>query len=262
MRRYLKLIWLFVTVNIQDNAAYRTDLFVHILMTFLHFGAEMIGLWTIFSNTPSLGGWSAFEFLALLGVFRMMSGLIGLFIAPNMRRLMEDIRDGKLDYVVIKPIHSQFFVSFRRVIVWRLSDVVMGMILVLFACYQLSATLSFVAVGSFILMLASGTVIIYSFWLCLGTLAFWFTRISNIEMIFWNVFEAGRYPVDIYRPWIRTGLTYIIPLAFITTIPAGALVGKTEPGNLVIALVVATGALYLSSQFWRLGLRHYSGASA
>ena len=81
-------------------------------------------------------------------------------------------------------------------------------------------------------------------------------------MVFWNIFEAGRYPVDIYRRPIRLGLTYIIPLAFITTFPAAALVGKSSPTNVAAALVVAALSLVGTSAFWRYGLRHYTGASA
>jgi ABC-2 type transport system permease protein len=76
------------------------------------------------------------------------------------------------------------------------------------------------------------------------------------------VFEAGRYPVDIYRPTIRWGLTYIVPLAFLTTYPAGALIGRVEPGNVGAAFLLAGLALTGATLFWRYGIRHYSGASA
>jgi len=114
----------------------------------------------------------------------------------------------------------------------------------------------------FVAMLTAGIMIIYSFWLMLATMAFWFTRINNIEMVFWNVFEAGRYPVDIYRPWVRWGLTYVIPLAFLTTFPAGALVGKTGSSGIVAALALGTLSWVIASAFWRFGLSRYSGASA
>jgi ABC-2 type transport system permease protein len=262
MFRYLKLIVLFTRVSVQDSAAYRADFFAHVLLTLANFGAELIGLWTIFSNTRSLNGWGIFEMVALLGVFRTMSGFIGLTIAPNMRLIMDDIREGKLDFVILKPVNSQFFVSFRRVVIWRLADITLGLALVTIACVKLSSLLTTARVAMFIALLATGAVIIYSFWLVLATLAFWLVRVNNMEMVFWNVFEAGRYPVDIYRPMVRRGLTYIVPLAFITTFPAGALVGRTEFSGLALALFFAAGSLAVASAFWRYGLRHYSGASA
>jgi len=101
-----------------------------------------VGLWTIFANTRSLNGWNVFQMIALLGVFRSMTGIIGMAIAPNMRLIMDDIRDGKLDYVILKPLDAQFYVSFRRVVIWRLADIALGMLLVVIACVKLSASLT------------------------------------------------------------------------------------------------------------------------
>ena len=262
MLRHLRLIWLFARISVQDDAAYRIDFLAHVVVTLLHFGAELVGLWTIFSNTPSLAGWGPFEMLALLGVFRIMTGLIALTIAPNMRLIMEEIRDGKLDYILLKPINSQFYVSFRRIVVWRLADLVLGVILIAVAIVKLGASFSPMVVLTFLVLLAAGATIIYSFWLILATLAFWLTRVTNMEMVFWNVFEAGRYPVDIYRPWVRWGLTFIVPLAFLTTFPAGALVGKTPALGVAASVLVACTALIAASGFWRFGVSRYSGASA
>jgi len=262
MLRYLRLIWLFTRVSVQDSAAYRADFLAHILVTFLNFGAELLGIWTIFHNTVSLNGWGVFEMLALLGVFRSMTGFIGMIIAPNMRLIMEDVREGKLDFILMKPLNSQFYVSFRRVVIWRLTDIALGMALVVLACTKLSTTIGPGTVVMFVIMLAAGAVIIYSFWLVLATLAFWLTRVNNMEMVFWNVFEAGRYPVEIYPTSIRIGLTYFVPLAFITTFPAGALVGKAQISGVGLAVFFALASLAIASAFWRYGLRHYSGASA
>jgi ABC-2 type transport system permease protein len=256
------LLCTFARVSVQNDVAYRVDFAAHVVMALLQLCAELIGIWTIFSNTRSLAGWNALETLVLLGVFRIMVGVITLVIAPNMRSIMSEVRDGALDFVLMKPIHTQFYVSARQIVLSRLMDVLLGIGLVVFACRRLAADVPIETVLSFALMLLAGVTLIYSFWLVLATCAFWFTRLSNIEMVFWNLFEAGRYPVHIYRPWVRWGLTYLVPLAFLTTIPAGALVGKTTLENLTAALGLAVAALVGSSWFWRFGLRKYSGASA
>ncbi len=262
MWRYFRLLGLFARVSIQDDAAYRADFYAHALMSLLHLGAEVIGLWTIFANTRSLAGWTVFEVVTLVGVFRVMSGMVGLLIAPNMRNMMEDIRHGGLDFALIKPVNSQFYVSTRRIVFWRLTDVAIGVLMVGVGCAKLHSQLSWLSLAYFVVMLAAGVTIIYSFWLILATCAFWFTRISNIEMVFWNVFEAGRYPVTIYPRWIRLCLTYVFPLAFLTTFPASSLVGKSDASELGIAVSVSAISLTTASIFWRFGLRHYSGASA
>jgi ABC-2 type transport system permease protein len=262
MLRHLRLIALFLRLSLQNDAAYRLDFFLRVGVALLQFGGELLALWTIFSNTRSLAGWSAPEVVVLLGVFRVMDGLIGMCIAPNMRRIMHEIRDGTLDFVLLRPLDSQFYASFRTFIVWRITDLVLGVVLTAAGAWYASPRLSPDRLLLFMVMLAAGATIVYSFWLILATTVFWFTRISNIEMVFWNAFEAGRYPIDIYHPVVRWMLTFVLPLAFLTTFPAGVLTGKTGWAGLAAALLVAPLMLAAASWFWRFGLRHYSGASA
>lgn len=262
MLRYLRLLALFARLSIQNEAAYRFDFFLRLIGVFVEFGGELLALWTIFSNTSALAGWNVYQVVVLLGVFRVMTGLIAMTVAPNMRKIMEDIRQGTLDFVLTKPIDSQFYVSCRQIVFWRLIDVVLGLTMAAVGAWQLGGALSVSAVLLFILTLACGAVVIYSFWLVLATGVFWFTRIDNIEMVFWNVFEAGRYPIDIYRPWVRRALTYVLPLAFLVTFPAETLAGRLSGWNVLAAVVAAPIALAGATLFWRYGLRHYSGASA
>lgn len=262
MMRYLRLLGLFIRVSVQDDVAYRVDFVAHVLVAVISMGAELVGLWTIFSNTTAVGGWNAYQMLTILGVFRFMYGFIGLAISPNMRRIMEEIRDGRLDFVVLTPINTQFYATTRKLVIWRVTDLVLGIILVAAGCSRLTNTLSPQSLCAFVVLLAAGAVTIYSCWLILATCAFWFTRLNNIEMVFWNVFEAGRYPVDIYPTPVRIFVTYLVPLAFIITFPAAALVGKAHLTHVFLAVAVAAGTLVASSAFWRYGLRHYSGASA
>lgn len=260
--RYAGLVSLFLRLSVQNSAVYRLDFFSHIVLALGQAGAELVGLWIIFSNTDSLAGWNAYELLALLGVFRIILGVITLIVSPNMRAMMEDIRTGKFDYVVLKPVSSQFYVSVRRIVLWRLADLTVGLAMITVAVARLRLELVPARLVGFLIMLACGAVVVYCIWLALATTAFWFTRIGNIEMVFWNLFEAGRYPVDIFRPWIRWGLTYLIPLAMLTTLPAATLVGKTAPTHIAGAVAFATVMFLLASWFWRVGLKRYTGASA
>lgn len=267
MVRALRLLSLYIRVSVQNLAAYRFDLVVRTIMSFVHISAELVGIWTIFHNTTNIRGWTAWHFLVLAGVYRMVAGGIRMFIVPNVRKLMEDIRNGTLDFVLLKPVNAQFLVSIREFVVWRLTDVLLGLAVSLYGCWRLTHTIPFQTVGLFFVMMIAACIILYSLWLCLGTLCFWFVRIDNIEMVFWNVFEAGRYPTVIYPYWVRGMLTYVIPLAFITTIPAGTLIGDDQSlvlGKLapLYAFGVAAVSFLGATWFFNFGIRRYSGASA
>ncbi|MBI5864598.1 MAG: ABC-2 family transporter protein [Planctomycetes bacterium] len=262
MKRILRLLRLFCSVSLQNEAAYRLDFLIKLVGAVINLGGELLTLWAIFSNTRSLAGWGPYEVIVLLGVFRIMVGVVGAVIGPNMRAMMEDIRSGKLDHVLVKPISAQFYVSFRNWAFFRAFDAVAGLLLVIVGGVMLSARVSLASLALFVLMLAAGAVIIYSFWLILATTTFWFTRLANIEMVFWNVFHAGRYPLDVYNPWMRWLLTFILPLAFLTTFPAEALLGRAGGATLLASALVAPLMLIVATLFWRYGVSRYSGASA
>jgi ABC-2 type transport system permease protein len=110
--------------------------------------------------------------------------------------------------------------------------------------------------------LLCGAVMIYCFWLMLTTVAFWVVRMEEMVNLFEGVYAAGRWPVGVYPDWLRTGLTFLIPVAFAVTVPAEALTNRLTPETLVGAVVFSIVMAVLARLFWLRGLKSYSGASA
>jgi ABC-2 type transport system permease protein len=77
-----------------------------------------------------------------------------------------------------------------------------------------------------------------------------------------GLLETGRFPINFYRGWVRAVLTAIIPVAFMTTFPAQALLGRLERWLAVVAVGLAVLLFVLASAFWRFALRYYTGASS
>ena len=241
---------------------YRADFFTRIVASLLGLLTTIGGLSIAFSYTSHIKGWSFAQVTVLVGVYYLMDGVIEMFIAPNMREIMVKVRDGTLDFVLLKPVSAQFMATFRTLNVWRIANVMVGLGITVYAISNLSLRVGINEAAGFAITLAAGAAIVYSFWLCLVTLTFWFVKLENIEQIIWQAFESGRYPIQIYPPWLRVTLTYGIPVAFIITVPAQALAGRTGLGLAGISVMVGVVAVIISSAFWRFGLKHYTGASA
>jgi ABC-2 type transport system permease protein len=260
--KYLRLFAAFFRVSVMGELAYRVNFFWQLFQSLLSLAISLIGLAVIFSYTDNLGGWSPDEILALVGVYFLVGGIIGLVIQPGMEQLIDSVRDGTLDFTLTKPEDAQFIVSIQRVEIWRLIDIGLGLAVLVVALIRLGEKVGLLQAGLFILMLIAGAVIIYSFFLILATLSFWFVRVENILVIFQSMYEAGRWPVSLYPGWLRYGLTFVIPVAFATTIPTEALTVRLSWETLLGAVVLAVGLFAVSRLFWRVGLRHYSGTSA
>ena len=259
---YLRLFAVFFRVSVMGELAYRVNFFVQLFQSLVELATALAGLAVVFSYTNTLGGWRPDEVLALVGVYFLVGGMIGLVIQPGMVQLIESVRDGTLDFTLTKPEDAQLLVSIHRVEIWKLIDIVLGFVVLAFALMRLGEKVGGWEAGAFIVMLLAGAAIIYSFWLILATLSFWFVRVENILEIFQSMYEAGRWPVSLYPGWLRFALTFIVPVAFATTVPAEALTGRLSGETLLGAVLLAIVLLMVSRVIWRIGLRQYSGASA
>ena len=258
----LRLMYIFFRVSVLNETAYRVNFFIQFFQSLLELGTALAGLAVIFSYTHALGGWLPDEMLALVGVYFLVSGIISLVIQPGMSALIDSVRDGTLDFTLTKPEDAQLLVSIQRVAIWSLLDLLMGAGVLIAALVRLGNAVGFGEASTFMGMLLAGAVIVYSFWLILASLSFWFVRVENLLVIFQSVYQAGRWPISLYPGWLRFALTFVIPVAFATTIPAEALTGRLGVSTLLWAFGLAVLLAALARLVWRFGLRHYSGASA
>ena len=115
---------------------------------------------------------------------------------------------------------------------------------------------------SFVSLAVSGIIIIYSLWVFLIALTFWFTKFDNNVTILHALMDAGRYPVMVYPTWLQMIITFIIPIAVATTVPVQALQGSLFAGQIIGYLAIGVAAFVLANLFWKVGVRKYSGASS
>jgi ABC-2 type transport system permease protein len=258
----LKLLSAFLKVNIQMSLAYRADTVVHILLNLMWLGWEVLSLNIIFSNTKTLGGWGLGELIALLGVFRLVNMMMFALIWPNTEKFNQSIRDGSMDYTILQPVNSLFLVTFSRMVVWRVWELALAVVLIVIGINMSGDTITPLQILAFILLALSGTVIIYSLWIVLIALTFWFTKFDNNVTILHALLDAGRYPATVYPVWLQIIVTFIIPIAVATTIPLQALRGELGLDRIVIFFFVGIASFIIASRVWKSGLKRYSGASS
>jgi ABC-2 type transport system permease protein len=172
------------------------------------------------------------------------------------------VQSGSLDFVLLKPIDSQFWLSTRSVSPWGLPALLAGAALIGWAGSQAGASWeprSLVLAGG---MLAASGAILYSLWFLLAALSIWFVKVWNATEVLRYTLVAGRYPVSAYPPALRALFTFVLPVAFLTTVPAEAILGRAAGPWLAASLAVAALALVASRAFWQLALRHYTSASS
>jgi ABC-2 type transport system permease protein len=260
--RALRLAWLFFRVGSMNELQYRANLFIQLLQSAIAVGTAIVVLALVYSQTEELNGWSQSELLVVMGIQIMLGGVIRMTIQPNMQRLIEEVRDGKLDFALTKPEDSQVLVSVRDVRIWQSVDIVAGVAVLGYGIGGLERQVGLGEAVLFPLVLAVGALMIYCFWLVLSTLAFWLVNMWTLIELFEGVYQTGRFPVGIYPGWLRFSVTFLVPIAFAITVPAEAVTSRLEWTTVLLALGFGAALFAFTRWWWRFGLRHYTGASA
>jgi ABC-2 type transport system permease protein len=259
---WLRLFAAFARIGALNDLAYRSNFYVQALESAVNLGAALAGVAWVFSRAETLAGWRPEELVALIGVYFLILGAVQLVIAPSFTRFIEDVRQGTLDFTLTKPQDAQLLVSISELRVWKLLDVALGGAVLSAGIWSLSGEVGALDALAFAVALVCAGAIVYGVWLALASTAFWFVRVENALMIFYSMYAAGRWPVQVYPGWLRLVLTLVVPVGFAVTVPAEALVGRLDAGTLGAALALAAFSLAGSRWLFRRGLRRYSGASA
>jgi ABC-2 type transport system permease protein len=260
--RSLRVAWLYFRVSAMNELQYRTNFFVAAFQSLLSVAVALIVLRLVYSHTNTLNGWTQPELLCVLGIQILLGGFVHAAIQPNMERLVDEVRDGKLDYVLTKPEDAQAIVSFRQVQIWQAVDVISGGIVLSIGVAQLQSGVGVSDALAFAALLVLGGLLIYCFWVILATGAFWVIQMWFLAELFEGVYATGRWPIGIYPAWLRYSMTYLVPIGFAVTVPAEAVTSRLHWVTVLTAAVFGVALFAFTRWFWRVGLRRYSGASA
>ena len=195
-------------------------------------------------------------------MFRLVNMLMAAVIWPATEKFNTSVRDGSLDYVLLMPANSLFLVSFARIVVWRIWDLVLAVALIAYGLHYSGGVITGLNLFYFLVLAATGALVMYSLWVVLVALTFWFVKFDNNVTIMQALMDSGRYPVSIYPPWLRLIVTYLVPIAVATTVPVQGLRGDLSGSQVALFLGIGLVAFLVATRVWRAGVRHYSGASS
>ena len=262
MTRYLRILIVFYKAAILTNLEYRASFVTNVLMSLVAGAATIATVSIFFLHTDRLGDWTFHEALIVMGLFQLFVGMVDTFITPNVQDFTEHIRTGTMDFVLLKPINSQFHASLRRVNIWRFVDVLIGVGVIVYAMTHLSFVITLDRLALFLVLDVCAVVMLYSLVMLLITSAFWFVQLENVMELLFTFYEAGRFPVTIFPTWMRLVLTFVVPIAFITTVPAAVALGRLNAEFVLYSIGIAAIMFFACTSYWRYAVRHYSSASS
>jgi ABC-2 type transport system permease protein len=262
MTRYLRLLLLQLRTSALLIAQYRWDFVTDGLISMFWAATAVIPLIVVYGdgNRAGIPGWSFGEALVVTGWFILLQGILEGAINPGLQAVIDHIRKGTLDFVLLKPADAQFLVSTSRFAMFRIFSLFGAIIVFVYAFGRIGTPPTVLAVATSVMLLFTATLVLYSLWILIISAAFFVVKVDNITYLFGSIFDAARWPISVFSGAIRVVFTFVIPLAVMTTYPAEAMLGRLAAST-VLSVVVGTVVFAAAARFtWSKAIGHYTSA--
>lgn len=260
--KYGRLLAIQARTSLMLGMQYRLDFLVEGAVSIFWVGVTLIPLVVVFGKRPTVAGWTYDEALLVVGMFVLLKGVLEGAITPSLLAVVDHIRKGTLDFVLLKPADAQFLVSTTKFQPWSMVDVIGGLVVIVAAFVRMGTQPSPLQVAVSLAILASAVLVLYSIWILVVSLAFFVVRVDNLSYLFTSIFDAARWPITVFRGPIRFAFTFVLPLAVMTTYPSMALLGTLEARVFVASTLGATAFAVFARQVWKQAIRRYTSASS
>jgi ABC-2 type transport system permease protein len=266
---YGRVMATFFRNSLVREMAFRGNFLIEVVTNAFWFGAQLIFFTLIFGNVPEMNGWNRNQFFAFMATGMIINTLIEAFFMPNCANFSELIRTGNLDFALLKPIDTQFLVSFEKIDLGALCHLLFPIALLVYALRALGWPVDWVDAAMYLGMIGLGVAFFYSLMIVLAATSVWLGRNQGLYEFWFYITVFARYPRDIYAGSaaghvLRLVFSYVLPILLVITVPAEVVVGKVlEPSWIsVVSLAAAIVGLFLSRRIFYLALKSYRSASS
>ncbi len=262
MKRYFNIYLTIIRLNYHKSLINKGNFFSGLFASMMWGVFSIVSIYILSFRSSSIYGWSREELFVLIGVTNIILGsLFRMTATTNLSDMPTVVQYGGLDSFLLKPINSQFLLSFAQIRLYGFVRLILAIIFTFFVLNQAGIHSTFFSIFNFITLSVFGFITIYAIWFLVMTFSIWFPDLHNLSEILYTADGLTRFPPQVL--WaMKVFIFYVfLPYTIAVSIPAKALLHKTTFFDAALLIGVACGLLYLSRRFWKFALRYYTSAS-
>jgi len=263
LSRYLRLYAALWKNSVAREMSFKGNFLLWIVVELLWFGLQLCFVSVLYSQTESIGSWTKWQMILLVGASNFIQQLYQAFFLTNCTNLSELVRTGKMDFLLLLPVNTRFLVSLRAVDLGAFVNAAFAVCVMTVAARQLQLHPSLLQLLGVGMLCAAGILIHYSLMFILATICFWTVRAQGIVWGYYNLFNIARMPDEAFRGAFKAVFTFALPVLLVSNVPARVLAEKVSAPQawlLLVGLGLAWAAV--SEIFWRYSIRRYTSASS
>tara|TARA_B100001013_G_scaffold335394_1_gene253815 strand:- start:248 stop:1057 length:810 start_codon:yes stop_codon:yes gene_type:complete len=262
LKRYCRIYLALAKYCLVREMSFRGHFLINSITEGLWFFLLLIFFKVIYLKVSTIAGWTEYQVLFLLGTHHLIIQFFELVFFANCVELADEIRTGKLDFVLLKPINAQFLLSVRRLRFSSAVNIPVALVIIFYASYKLELRPDVSQVLAYCGLIFCSIMILYSIIFMLSLSAFWVIRNESIFQLWFPVTNFARYPMDMYSAWLQVILIFVFPVLAVANFPAKMMVKTLEPGYAIYACCWALVALLAGHFLFRFALSRYRSASS
>ncbi len=270
---YAGVLWMFVRNSLIREMMFPANFMIQVMTRLFWFFARVALFVLIYREVDHIQGWSQDQYFAFMSTGMLINAIVEAFFMPNCAAFCDNIRTGKLDFALTRPIDSQFLISMQRVSLAMISQIMLATALLIWSLINIGSPISVTQVVLYLFYIALAVAFFYSMMITTACTSIWFGRNQGLYDFWFYITIFAQYPRSIYDGTDSTrfesgealqfGFTWIVPILLVVTVPAQIIVGTLDDRVFaVVAAIAAAAALLVSRSVFQWSLNHYRGASS
>lgn len=262
MKRYLSLYHCLLTLNYHRALIHKADFFNGLFGSIIWGAFSILAIFILTARSATVLGWSRVDLFVLIGVFNILiGGIFRTLFSRNFDRFSHVIQYGELDGLLLKPIDSQFALSFWYFSYHGIIRIILSVLYTVIILGVAHIQITFLSIMTFLFLGFFGIITLYAVWYLVMTVIIWFPDLYNLVELLFAIDTLSRYPPQVL--WTMRVAVFLIffPITLTVSIPAKALIQKATLVDGILLVSTAVVLLYLSQKFWRFALRYYMSAN-
>jgi ABC-2 type transport system permease protein len=261
MKRYIKTYSVLLQLNFSALFAHRPTLINHLISSILWGIFPLVSIYLVTAKVRTVYGWSREELYALTSYFIFVMGLFYMIFGKSFKRFSSVLDTQSLDSTLLKPIDSQFLISFWYTNFAAFFRAAFGLVSFLYIVTRLGIAISAIMLLNIVAFSILGLSILYSLWFILLLTSIWFAKAIDIRDFLLTINSLVRFPPEVYYNLPFFLSLVVLPLSLVIGSPTKILLGKANIQEIMVLFFTATCLFILSRFFWKFALRYYTSAS-
>lgn len=260
MKKYLRILFAYWKISLMSYTEYRFNFWIGGISELSWMFMYIVFINAMFLYVQTVRGWNKNEMLILIFQSGLIDAIFTFFVVPGLRKLPEIIRTGRLDYILLKPINPIFSISFSKIDMSQIKNIIICTLGITYYFSKLCIPFSALRILGYIILTINGVIILYFIMLILLLISFWVIKMDIIMGVGSELISLGNKPVSIYPKTLQKVLIYFIPLFAIFNSPVLYLIKDFKIYYLIYSFLVILILAFIAINFFKKGLKKYESA--